>query len=207
MRRKSLCFSLLSGVGLLFLLLSINEGGTASQKPQVRELLSQLQSSDLELRWKSAVKAGPVGAEAVVPLGDLMGGEDRGVAKAATEALRRIVHYSARPGARKEAQAVARELLKLTGPQRPRPVRVEALYLLGCVGDEKVVPALERLLYDPQVREEARLALERIPGKSATNALRRALKAVPEDFRANLQQSLRHRQMKPSTVGTILSYK
>lgn len=206
MSKKSLCFCLLSGFGLLFLLF-ISEGRTAPQKPQVRELLSQLQSSNLDLRWEAAVKAGPIGAEAVVPLEDLMGGEDRGVTKAATEALRRIAHYSARPGARKEAQAVARELLKLTDPKRPRFVRVEALYLLGCIGDEKVVPPLEKLLYDPQVREEARLALERIPGKSATNALRRALKKVPEDFRANLQQSLRHRQMKPSTVGITPSYK
>ena len=56
------------------------------------------------------------------------------------------------------------------------------------------VPALlDSLLSDADLREEARMALERIPGEESLSVLKSALDSVPEDFKPNLAQSLRAR--------------
>ena len=46
------------------------------------------------------------------------------------------------------------------------------------------------------LREDARMALERIPGKRSVAVLEAALKAAPEDFKPNIGQSLRARGLK-----------
>lgn len=165
------------------------------------QFLEQIQSSDADVRYAAWRAAGPQGAAAILPLADLMDGEDKGVAKAAKGALETIVHYAGRPGAQPEAQAVAVELLQVATSDRSRPTRAEALNWLGFVGDEAVVPGLAKLLEDPEVREDARLALERIPGPESRRALRKALRTAPEDFRPNLEQSLYNRRLTPATVG------
>jgi HEAT repeat protein len=169
----------------------------------LRAFLEQLQSSDGQVRYAAWRSAGPLGAAAVVPLADLMASPEKGVAKAAQEALKTVVHYAGRPGARAEARAVAAELLKVAASARPYRVRAEALNGLGFIGDRRVVPGLAKLLEDREVREEARLALERIPGPAALRALREALRTGPADFKAHLEQSLYNRHLKPDTVGTL----
>ena len=59
-------------------------------------------------------------------------------------------------------------------------------------GDESVEP-IAALLGDEAFREDARMALERIPGERSLAALRAALQAAPEGFRPHLVQSLRAR--------------
>ncbi len=59
-------------------------------------------------------------------------------------------------------------------------------------GDESVQP-MAGLLTDNEVREDARAALERIPGARATAALQTALAAAPADFKPALAQALRKR--------------
>ena len=43
------------------------------------------------------------------------------------------------------------------------------------------------------LREDARMALERIPGKRTVTTLKAAFEKVPEDFKPNIAQSLRKR--------------
>ena len=43
------------------------------------------------------------------------------------------------------------------------------------------------------LREDARMALERIPGKRAVTTLKNAFEKAPEDFKPNIAQSLRKR--------------
>jgi hypothetical protein len=57
------------------------------------------------------------------------------------------------------------------------------------------------LLGDPEMREDARLALERIPGGASTRALQHALQTAPAEFRPNLEQSLRHKRVSTITIG------
>jgi hypothetical protein len=59
-------------------------------------------------------------------------------------------------------------------------------------GDEAAQP-LATLLTNKELREDARMALERIDGKASLAALQAALATAPEDFRPNLAQSLRRR--------------
>jgi HEAT repeat protein len=172
------------------------------QSPELQAFLARIEDKDAGARMTAARGAGPLGAAAVVPLGDRMASSDPGVAKAAGEGLKVIVHHAARPGAGSEAKAVSTELARLLEPGRPRSVRGEAAYLLGFVGGDEAVPALARLLGDPELREDARLALERIPGRAATRALERALKTAAPEFRPNLEQSLRHRRLTRETGRT-----
>lgn len=169
----------------------------------LQTFLERIQSGDGQVRCAAWRSAGPLGAAAVAPLADLMISPGKGVAKAAQEALKVVVHYAGRPGARAEARAVAAELLKVAASSRPYRVRAEALNGLGFIGDWRVVMGLARLLEDQEVREEARLALERIPGPAAWRALREALQTAPADFQPHLEQSLYNRDLKPENVGTL----
>jgi HEAT repeat protein len=191
-----------------------------TSEASVDELIAQIQSANADVRYKAWRSAGPMGAPAVVPLGTLMASPDTGVAKAAKGALETVAHHAARPGAREEAYAVSQELLKLAGnvlpapsadvPQgaqvrnvavRPFAVRAEALHLLGFTADSRSVPGIAKLLSDPVVRDEARMALERIPGSASLNALKQAEKTADDSFRSHLRQSLHNRALRPETAG------
>jgi len=169
--------------------------------PDLKIFLSQIKSDDSAVRYAAWRSAGPMGAEAIKPLADLMKEDDRKVGKAAKEAAQQIVHHAARPGAQDEARAVADALVKVAASPRPRMVRSNALYWLGLVGDDAVVPALVKLLGDREIREDARMALERLPSDDALRALRDAAKTVSPDFRPNIEQSLRNRAMTAATTG------
>lgn len=168
----------------------------------VSQLINTIKTGDADARYAAWRAAGPAGAAAVAPLADLMASTDKGASRAATEALGRIAHYAARPGATpSETQAVAIELLRVATAPRPRMVRAEALHLLGFVGNGNTVPPLARLLDDKEVREDARLALERIPGPQSLRALEDALRRAPADFKPNLRQSLHNRRLTRPTAG------
>jgi len=49
------------------------------------------------------------------------------------------------------------------------------------------------LLSNSELREDARMVLQRIPGRRSLAALRAGLKAAPKDFKINIAQSLRQR--------------
>jgi len=158
------------------------------------DLLTKIKSSDAGVRSAAWAKAGPVGAPAVVPLGALIGGEDPGVARAATEAMRVIVHHAGRPGAAAERTAVEAELIKLLANDRPAKVRVEAAEMLSFIGGDAAVPALAGMLSEPPVRERARRALERIPGDAATSALIKALADADANFKPAIISTLGQRK-------------
>ncbi|MCA1597026.1 MAG: FG-GAP-like repeat-containing protein [Chloroflexi bacterium] len=162
----------------------------------ISDFISKLTSGDGGVRYTAWSGAGPAGSAAVVPVGDLMASPDKGVVKAARGALETIASYSTRPGAILEAEAVSQQLLKLAAPGRPIAVRVEAIHLLGFTAGRRSVPGLARLLSDPDVRDEARMALEQIPGGASLSALKRAVNSSPSDFQPALQQSIGNRSMR-----------
>lgn len=166
------------------------------------QLIQNLKSADVDVRYAAWRSAGPAGAAAIVPIADLMASTDKGVVRSATEALGRVTHHAARPTASKnERRAVAQALLQVASAPRPRMVRAEALHQLGFVAEERNVPALARLLDDKEVREDARMALERIPGTQSLRALEDALRRAPADFQPNLLQGINNRRSMNATTA------
>ncbi len=167
-----------------------------------KELIEQIKSADVNVRYAAWNNAGAAGAAAVIPLADQMAVPDRDMAKAAKEAMHRVVHFAARPYGAQAGRAVAAELEKVAAqPERPRIVRVETLKWLALVGDNDSIPALVKLLQDPVVREDARLALERIPGDASLAALTDAQKTASDDFKSNLSQSIYMRKVTAQSLG------
>lgn len=162
--------------------------GAAEQ--DVREFIAKIQDDSADVRYAAWRGAGKIGAPVVVPLGELVASKDRGVAKAASEALNIIAHHASRPGAAAEKKAVSRALLRLLGRKRLHATRVKALELLALTGGDECVPRIARLLDNKKLREDARRALERIPGKASLHALIEALKKAPEEFRPAVIHSL-----------------
>lgn len=65
--------------------------------------------------------------------------------------------------------------------------------MISEIGGDESVSAVSSLLSHSDLREDARMTLERIPGAESLNALKSALKSAPQDFKPNLAQSLRAR--------------
>ena len=161
--------------------------------PAIDEWIKKLTEGDDATRTSAWFEASVLGAPAVTALAAIMTAADREVARAAKNGLWRIIRFAGRPGAARERRAVAGELLTLLAADQPTPVRREALWMLSEVGDDTAVDPLAELLGTKDLREDARCALERMPGQKPVAALQRALAAAPEDFKPNLTQSLRAR--------------
>jgi hypothetical protein len=166
---------------------------TPEQTQEVTQLLQQLMDKDPAVRMKAAQGAGSVGYIAVPSLQPLILNADPGVADAATEALKSIVHTAARPGAKADADLVTQQLLQWVLAGSSLKTQSLALRMLQVVGTERAAPVLERTLQVPSLRQDALLALERIPGRDATKALERARKRADPEFRPQVEEAIRRR--------------
>jgi hypothetical protein len=125
------------------------------------------------------------------------------VARAAKRGLWKIVRHVGRPGAKDEKMAVAAELIPLLGEDQPTSVRREVLWMLSEIGDGKSVTPIAALLSSKELREDARMVLQRIPDKRAVRALRAGLEAAPEDFKHNIAHSLRQRGVEVAGLACV----
>jgi HEAT repeat protein len=157
------------------------------------ELIAGIKSTSDKVRTETWQSAGEVGAPAVKPLAKVMTDDDLEVARAAKRALWKIVRHAGRPRANKEKRAVETELTGLLGNKQPVAVRREVLWMLSEIGARNSIKPIARLLRNKNLREDARMSLERIPTKRAVAALKAGFKAAPEDFKTNIAQSLRKR--------------
>lgn len=182
---------------------SRNPGPAASQAagapsspanlPPLSDLLERIKSSDVHVRGAAWQSAAPYGAQAVRPLAEIaLNHPDFEVVRAAKRALWKIVRHAGRPKADAERKAVEAELIRLLEQGNP-DVRREWVWMLSEIGTNASVQPLARLLHDPNLREDARAALQRIPTRQALAALKAALKTVPEDYRPAVAVSLRAR--------------
>src|SRR5438093_10651104 len=167
---------------------------------KVKSLLEKVSSDSADARYAARAEAPEVGAAAVVPLAKLLdesrnpGKDDklrREIAITARAALEKIVHHASRPGGG-DRGAVALELARLLVPDETAKVKREVLHLVAFLGNDAVVPQVSRLLddQDPQVRETARLSLERIPGAAAVDALVAAANRLGDDRKPDFLFSL-----------------
>jgi len=165
----------------------------ADQNDAVNELLAGIKDADDKVRTEAWLSAGAVGAPAVMPLAETMGDDDLEVARAAKRALWKIVRHAGRPRAVKEKRAVEAELVVLLGNNHPVSVRREVIWMLSEIGGRNAIRPIARLIANTELREDARMALERIPTKRALQALKFRFKNAPDDFKPNMAQSLRKR--------------
>ena len=164
---------------------------STAQAQGVDELIAGIKSNSDEERTESWQSAGKVGAPAVKPLAKVMTDDNLEVARAAKRALWQIVRYTGRPGANQERRAVETELTELLGDEQPVAVRREVLWMLSEIGARNSIKPIARLLRNKDLREDARMSLERIPTKRAVAALKAGFEKAPEDFKFNIAQSLR----------------
>jgi len=165
----------------------------ADEPAAVVDLIRYIKGEDLTARakaWKNAHIAGPA---ALRPLAALLTDEDIEVTRAARRAMWQIVRDAGRPGADPLRRQAVEELVPLLADGQPRAVRAEVAWMLSEIGGDESVPRLAALLTDESVREDARAALERIPGEQSLAALRAALAAAPDDYKPALAASLRVR--------------
>ena len=156
-------------------------------------LVDGIQNADHAQRAAARDGAGPVGAQAVPPLAKIAAGGDFEVARAANRAIQNIVYHAGRPGAEDEAKAVAAALLELLGDSYPVQLRRDALWMTWQIASEEAVDPVAALLGDSELHEDARMALERLPGEKATAALKSALAAAADADKPALAHSLRVR--------------
>ncbi len=159
----------------------------------VDELIAGIKNASDKVRTEAWQSAGEVGAPAVKPLAKVMTDDDLEVARAAKRALWKIVRHTGRPKANKEKRAVEKELTGLLGRKQPVAVRREVLWMLSEIGARISIKPIAGLMRNKNLREDARMALERIPGKRAVTTLKAAFEKAPEDFKPNIAQSLRKR--------------
>ncbi|MHC4206401.1 MAG: HEAT repeat domain-containing protein [Planctomycetota bacterium] len=171
----------------------IAQTAQTTQAQGVDELLAGIKSDNPEKRTKSWQSAGQIGAPAVKPLAEVMTDDDLEVARAAKRAIWQIVRYTGRPKANKERRAVEKELVGLLGRKQPAAVRREVLWMLSEIGGRVSIKPIAGLMRNKNLREDARMALERIPSKRALATLKAAFEKAPEDFKPNIAQSLRKR--------------
>jgi HEAT repeat protein len=182
----------------------------------VEQLIGRIKDHDDKVRAAAWHSAGKLGAAAVMPLANLMAqmdaqlarltkqpGADRGelaykleVGRAAKRGLWVVVRYVGRPGAGAERGPVVDRLCTLLGDDQPVALRRDVLWMLSEIGDDRAVDAIRNIpgiLGDLELREDARCAVERIPGQAATQALSDGLEACYDDFRLAIAHSLRLR--------------
>ena len=175
----------------------------AAKKKAVDELIAKIRDKSEKVRGDALLRAGEAGAPAVKPLAKAMDDEDVEVTRAAKRALWKIVRHAGRPRARDEKRAVAAELIGLLGDGQPTSVRREVLWMLSEIGRSRSVEAIAALLSNKQLREDARMVLQRIPGRRSLAALRAGLKAAPKDFKLNIAQSLRQRGVRVRGLACV----
>jgi HEAT repeat protein len=164
---------------------------STAQAQRMDELIAGIKSNSAEERTEAWQSAGKVGAPAVKPLAKVMTDDELEVARAAKRALWQIVRYTGRPGANQEKRAVEAELVALLGDEQPVAVGAEVLWMLSEIGARRSIKPVAGLLSNKDLREDARMALERIGSQRSVAALKAGFEAAPEDFKTNIAQSLR----------------
>lgn len=190
---KISCYaSLLLVVGLLLSLAAVK--GMAEE--DVAAFMATMDNASATLRYPAWTTAEKFGAQVIVPLGERIEAADRSKFQDLKRAIERIVHNVGRPGADADRKAVAAEMCKLLVPDRSAKVKNEILDLLACIADDSNLAAIEPLLNDTAVREEACRAIQRVPGRTATELLEKHLEKAPADFQGRLLAALGQRQDK-----------
>ncbi len=122
--------------------------------------------------------------------------DDAAAAAADKRELLRAVRRAGRPGGQDDRSQILAELNQALIQDYPLTVRREILWMLSEIGGDESVGRIAESLRHQELRDDARMALERIPGSKSLAALEAELAAATDDFKANIAQSLRRRGVK-----------
>ncbi len=177
-------------------------GETGAAAAPVAELIRALQGDSHEERTRAWVACGPLGATAIPHLVALWSDPQVGleVQRGARHAVFQIVRFASRPESGDARIRVVMELNRLVEANGPAQIRRELLWLLSEIAGDESLPVLRRLLTQEEVREEACMTLERIPGRRSLKLLQGALRQSPADFKPVLAAALARRGHKASGV-------
>ncbi len=165
-------------------------------------LVEAIRSGDADARWDAAESAAEIaGADAIRDLAALMEDADPGKAKAARVAMDRIALACTAPGKEKEQREVSAALAAVAAGEGSVGTRRHAIRLLGMAGRAEACETLAELIGHRELREDARMALQRIPGEAAARALEKAARNAPPGYESALQRSLRDRSIEPGRAG------
>ena len=156
----------------------------AARKKRVDKLIAKIKDDSAEVRTEAWLGAGEFGAAAVKPLAEVMADRELEVARAAKRALWKIVRHVGRPKAGREKKAVVAELIEVLGDSQPVLVRREVLWMLSEIGRRESAEPVAALLSNKELREDARLVLERIPGRQSVKALQKGFEAMIDEANA-----------------------
>ncbi|MBP7933707.1 MAG: hypothetical protein KA354_03570 [Phycisphaerae bacterium] len=130
---------------------------------------------------------------AIGELAKKLADKDFETARAGKRQLWEMVRRVGRPGNEEQCRAVAGALLRLTGKDQPVVVRRECIWMLSEIAGEECVDSVAAMLSEADLREDARMVLERLPGDKSLVALKAGLAAAPPEFQAAVAVSLRIR--------------
>ena len=126
-------------------------------------------------------------------LAGVMEGADFEAARKAHRDLAAMVHRAGRYGAWNEQRAVSDALIGALSRTTAEQARRNLLWLISEISEEEAVAPVEAFLMHESLRDDARMVLERIPGKRSLKALDTAMGKVPTEFRRAIAVSLRAR--------------
>ena len=165
----------------------------AVNETEIDKLIAKIEKGNDDERGEAWQGAWFYGAPAIKRLVPLMTHDDFNVARAATRGLWTIVRHVGRPGADGEREAAIAELLPLLDGDQPAAVLREVMWMVSEIAGDEAVDPVAALLGNDELREDARMVLQRLPGSRSLAALKAGLEAAPDDFKINIAQSLRAR--------------
>ena len=174
------------------------------------QFLAEIKSDDEDVRYKAWAMAEQMEPDVIPELSSLLLDKDPGVRKAAGEALKNVVHSVGKdidaaamaanagrpddPGAKNKRQGIVDQLLSLLDGKRDQIEKATALRHLSLIATADDVPTISKGVGDEDLKEEVVFCLERIPGKTAEQALLSALPAATDDFKPRILAALGHRR-------------
>ena len=151
-----------------------------------KQFLSDIQSSDANVRFAAWRRAGEVSPSVIPEFGKLAASKEPAIAKAAREALTTMTHSVGKDSAAPNRAGVVKGLLQIKS--------ADAFRLLSQIAGEDSVPAIAKSIGNPELREEVVYCLERIPGPAADKALIAAYKDAAAEFKPRILAALGHRR-------------
>jgi HEAT repeat protein len=96
-------------------------------------------------------------------------------------------------GDKKQLKEIEKDFLEVLQSDAKLPAKEYVCRQLAFIGTGRSVPVLAKMLYDEDLSDGARFALEGIPGSSVDKALRAALEKLDGDRRVGIVNSLGER--------------
>lgn len=183
-----------TAVLLMALSVAFSQGNIEAQiEAAIKDYLEHKSETYLEVY----ARVSQLGDEALLELLKVAAKEGTSEGLAARKIAEAIVHTLSAKGDERRSSAV-RALIKAINFDLPVEAKRLATELLGYCGNDDAAIALANLLDDEALQEDARRALERIPGDASVKVLMDALPKAKGRFKAGLINSL---GMKRATIA------